>query len=80
MVAFSTILDYHNIIYANSGICVPLSPKNAHEVWDFSKADAQNLKISIKIFNWGKTPESLLIALQVYLLNKSFWEIFGNLS
>ena len=34
----------HRNIYDKIDICVPLPPKYVHEVWDYSKADVQNIK------------------------------------
>ena len=42
---------HHNIIYGKIDIRVPLPPKYVREVWNYSKADAQNIKNSIKEFN-----------------------------
>ena len=50
---------HHNITYGNIDICVHFPPKYVREVWDYSKADIQNIKKSIKDFNWGKTLEFL---------------------
>ena len=41
---------HYNIIYGKIDIRVPLSPKYVREVWDYSKADVQNIKKSIKDF------------------------------
>ena len=65
---------HHNIIYGKSDIRVPLPPKYVREVWDYSKADVQNIKKSIKDFNW----ESLSIDSKVDLLNETFLYIFRN--
>ena len=34
---------HHNIIYGKTGICVLLTPKFVREIWDYSKADVQNI-------------------------------------
>ena len=69
---------HHNIIYGKIDIRVPLPPKYFREVWDYSKADDQNIKKSIKDFNWGKTLESLSINSKVDLLNETLLNIFWN--
>ena len=69
---------HHNIIYSKIEIRVPLPPKYVREVWDYSKADVQNIKKSIKEFNWGKTLESLSIDSKVDLLNETLLNIFRN--
>ena len=69
---------HHNIIYGKTDIRVPLPPKYVREVWDYSKADVQNIKKSIKDFNWGKTLESLSIDSKIDLLNETFLNIFRN--
>ena len=62
---------HHNIIYGKIDIRVPLQPKYVREVWDYSKADVQNIKKSIKDFNWGKTLESIPIDSKVDLLSET---------
>ena len=69
---------HHNIIYGKIDIRVPLPPKYVRKVWDYSKADVQNIKKSIKEFNWGKTLESLSIDSKVDLLNETLLNIFRN--
>ena len=69
---------YHNISYGKTDICVPLPPKYVREIWDYSKADVQNIKKSIKDFNWRKTFESLSVDSKVDLLNERLLNIFWN--
>ena len=69
---------HHNISYGKTEICVPLPPKYVREVWDYSKADVQNIKKSIKDFNWRKTFESLSVDSKVDLLNERLLNIFWN--
>ena len=67
---------HHNIIYGKIDIRVPLQAKYVREVWDYSKADVQNIKKSIKDFNWGKTLESIPIDSKVDLLSEILLNIF----
>ena len=69
---------HHNIIYGKIDIHVPLQPKYVRDVWDYSKADIQNIKKSIKNFNWGITLKSLSIDSKVDLLNETLLNIFWN--
>ena len=69
---------HHNISYGKTDICVPLPPKYVREIWDYSKADVQNIKKSIKDFNWRKTFESLSVDSKVDLLNERLLNIFWN--
>ena len=69
---------HHNIIYGTIDIRVPLPPKYVREVWDYSKADVQNIKKSIKDFSWEKTLESLSMDSKVDLLNETLLNIFRN--
>ena len=55
--------------------CTPPT-KYVREVWDYSRADVQNIKKSIKGFNSGKTLESLYIDSKVDLLNETLLNIF----
>ena len=68
----------HHNIYGKIDIRIPLPPKYVREVWDYSKADVQNIKKSIKEFNWGKTFESLSIDSKADLLNETLLNIFRN--
>ena len=61
-----------NIIDGMIGIRIPLPPKYVREVLDYSKADVQDIKKSIKDFNWRKTLESLSIDSKVDLLIENF--------
>ena len=45
------------------------------KVWDYGKAHIQNIKKSIKDFNWGKTLESLSVDSKVDPLNKTLFQI-----
>ena len=59
----ASILDkcHHNIIYGKIDIRVSLPSENVRKVWDYSRANVQNIKNSLKNFNWEKTLESLSI-------------------
>ena len=69
---------HRNFIYDKIDIRVLLPPKYVREVWDYSKADVQDIKKSIKDFNWGKTLESLSKDSKVDLLNEILLNIFRN--
>ena len=66
------------IIYGKIDIRVPFPSKYVGEVWDYSKADIQNIKKSIKNFNCGKSIESLSVNWKVDLLNEILLNIFLN--
>ena len=68
---------HHNITYGNIDICVHFPPKYVREVWDYSKADVQNIKKSIKDFNWGKNSWIPFWDSKVDLLNETL-NIFRN--
>ena len=69
---------HHIIIYGKIKIHVPFRPKYVREVWDYSKANVQNIKESVKNFSWGKALDSLSIDSKVDLLNKTLLNIFWN--
>ena len=69
---------HHNIIYGQIDIHIPFPPKYVRKVWDYSKADVQNIKKSIKDVNWGKNLESLSIDSKIDLPNETFLNIFRN--
>ena len=67
---------HHNIIFSKTDIHVPLLPAYIREVWDYSKANAENIKKVISSFNWNKTFENLSIDAKVELLNETLLNIF----
>ena len=69
---------HHNIIFGKFDICVPLPPAYVREVWDYSKANAENIKKAISSFNWNKAFENLSIDAKVELLNETLLNIFRN--
>ena len=69
---------HHNIIFGKTDIHVPLPPPYVREVWDFSKADAENIKKAISSFNWNKAFENLSIDAKIELLNGTLLNIFRN--
>ena len=58
---------HHNIIFGKIEISVPLPPAYVREVWDYSKANAENIKKEISSFNWNKTFKKLF---RNYIPNK----------
>ena len=68
----------HNIIFGKIDIRVPLPPAYVREVWDYSKANAENIKKAISSFNWNKAFENLSIDAKVELLNETLLNIFRN--
>ena len=69
---------HHNIIFGKIDIRVPLPPPYVREVWDYSKANAENIKKAISSFNWNKAFENLSIDAKVELLNETLLNIFRN--
>ena len=69
---------HHNIIFGKTDIRVPLPPAYICKVWDYSKANAKNIKKAISSFNWNKAFEILSIDAKVELLNKILLNSFRN--
>ena len=69
---------HHNVIYGKINIRVPLPPVIIREVWNYCKADAQNIQKAILGFNWRKAFESLSVDSKVDLLNETLLNIFRN--
>ena len=69
---------HHNIIFGKIEISVPLPPAYVREVWDYSKANAENIKKAISSFNWNKAFENLSIDAKVELLNETLLNILRN--
>ena len=69
---------HHNIIYGKINICVPLPPIYVREVWDYIKANIENIKKAISTFDWNKAFENLSIDEKFQILNKTLLNIFRN--
>ena len=69
---------HHNIIYGNINTRVPLPPTYVQEVWDYKKANIENIKKAISNFDWNKAVESLSVDEKLELLNKTLLSIFRN--
>ena len=52
---------HHNIIYGKINIRLPLPPVYIREVWDYSKANIENINKAIRNFNWTKALKSLSV-------------------
>ena len=61
---------HHNTIFGKTDIRVPLPPAYVRELWDYGKANAENIKKAISSFNWSKAFENLL--------NETLLNIFKN--
>ena len=55
---------HHNVIYGKINIRVPLPPVFIREVWNYSKADVQNIQKAILDFNWRKAFVNLFLLIQ----------------
>ena len=69
---------HHNIIYGKINIRVPLPPTYVREVWDYQKANVENIKKAISNFDWNKAFENLSVDEKVDFLNKTLLNIFRN--
>ena len=58
---------HHNIIHGKIDICVPLPPVYVCEVWDYSKANVENIKKAVANFNWKRAFENLSVDEKVEL-------------
>ena len=67
---------HHNIIYGKINIRVPLPPTYVREVWDYEKANIENIKKAISNFGWNKVFENLSVDVKVGFLNKTLLNIF----
>ena len=66
------------IILFKINICVPLPPSYAREVWEYEKANTENIKKAISNFDWNKAFENLSVDEKVDFLNKTLLNIFRN--
>ena len=69
---------HHNIIHGKIDIRVPLPPVYVREVWDYNKANVENIKKAVSNFNWNRAFENLSVDEKVELLNDTLLNIFRN--
>ena len=69
---------HHNIIYGKINIRVPLPPVYICEVWDYSKANIENINKAMSNFNWTKAFQNLSVDKKVELLNETLLNIYRN--
>ena len=72
---------HHNIIHGKIDIHVPLPPAYVREVWDYNKANVENIKKAVSNFNWNRAFENLSVDEKVELLNEIlniFWNYIPN--
>ena len=69
---------HHNTIYDKTDIRIPLPPLYIHEVWDYSKANIENIKKAIPNFNCTRASENISVDKKVELLNETLLKICWN--
>ena len=69
---------HHDIIYGKINIRVPLPLTYVSEVWDYEKANIENIKKAISNFDWNKAFKNLSVNEKVVFLNKILSNIFRN--
>ena len=60
---------HQNIIHGKIDFRVPLQPVYVCEVWDYNKANVENIKKAVSNFNWNRAFEDLSVDEKVELLN-----------
>ena len=69
---------HRNIILGKIDIRFPLPPVYVREVWDYSKANVENIKKAVANFNCKRAFENLSVDEKVELLNETLLNIFRN--
>ena len=69
---------HHNIIFGKIDIRIPLPPVYVREVWDYSKANVEQIKKAISNFNWNNAFKDLSVNEKVEFLNETLLNIFRN--
>ena len=69
---------HHNIIYGKINIRVLLPPTYVQEIWDYEKANIDNIKKTMSNFDWDKAFEYLSVDEKVDFLNKILLNISRN--
>ena len=69
---------HHNTIYNKNNIRIPLPPTYVREVWDYQKANIENIKKAISNFERNKAFENLSVDEKVDFLNTNLLNILRN--
>ena len=69
---------HHNIIFGKINIQIPLLQSYIHKVWDYSRANAENIQKAVQNFDWEKALENLFVDRKVNLLNETILTISRN--
>ena len=59
-------------------VCVPLPPVYVCEVWDYNKANVENIKKAVSNFNWNIVFENISGDQKVELLHETLLNVFQN--
>ena len=68
----------YNIIYSKINIRVPLPPTYVQEVWDYEKANIENIKKAISNFDSNKAFQNLSVDEKGDFLYRTLLNIFRN--
>ena len=69
---------HRNIIYGKINIRVPLPPTYVREVWEYEKANTENIKKARSNFDWNKAFKNLSVEEKADLLSKTLLNTFRN--
>ena len=69
---------HHQITYANIDFNIYFPPPYERQVWHYSRADIENIRLSIDNINWIMTFNNLNVDKQVELFNEYLMNIFNN--
>ena len=67
-----------NTIYGKINITVLLAPTYVQEVWNYKKANIENIKKATSNFDWNKAFEKHSVDEKIELLHKTLLNIFRN--
>ena len=67
-----------NTIYGKINITVLLAPTYVQEVWNYKKANTENIKKTTSNFDWNKAFEKHSVDEKIELLHKTLLNIFRN--
>ena len=69
---------HHQIVYAKLNLIIEYSPLYERLVWDYNKTNTQLRNRIIETFNLEKLLENMNVNEQLYLFNKTMFDIFDN--
>ena len=69
---------HYNIIYGKLSFNIPLPPPYYRKLWDYKKANTEDIQRAISAFNWDMAFQNKGINDKIKILNETLLNIFNN--